>query len=74
MLKRQLCITGINYILQYIQIEKLFSILMMFHNITDLTVLFRSNECSLREQTRRTVPTFLNVSVCAQVFIHSKIL
>ncbi len=74
MLKRQLCITGINYILQYIQIEKLFSILMMFHNITDLTVLFRSNECSLREQIIRTVPKFLNVSVCAQVLIHSKIL
>ncbi len=38
MLKIQLCITGINLILQYIQIEKLFSILIMFHNITDLTV------------------------------------
>ncbi len=34
MLKIQLCITGINYILKYIQIEKLFLILTMFYNIT----------------------------------------
>ncbi len=34
MLKIQLCITGINYTLKYIQIEKLFYILIIFHNIT----------------------------------------
>ncbi len=34
MLKIQLCITEINYTLKYIQIEKLFYILIIFHNIT----------------------------------------
>ncbi len=37
MLKIQLFITGINDILQYIHIEKLFEI-VIFHNITDFTV------------------------------------
>ncbi len=34
MLKIQLCTTEVNYILKYIQIEKLFLILTMFYNIT----------------------------------------
>ncbi len=38
MLKIQLCITGINYILQYIQMEMVFEILIIFPTITVLTV------------------------------------
>ncbi len=38
MLKIQLFITGINDILQYIHIEKLLEIVIIFHNITDFTV------------------------------------
>ncbi len=44
MLKIQLCITGIIYILKYIKLE--FNILI-FHNIT--VVHFLSNKCSIDE-------------------------
>ncbi len=33
-MKIQFCITGINNILKYIKIEKLFQIVTIFHNIT----------------------------------------
>ncbi len=40
MLKNQLCVTGINYILKYIQIEKLVYIVIIFLNITVFTIIF----------------------------------
>ncbi len=40
MLKIQLCITEINYILTYIQIEKSFIIVIIFHNINILYCIF----------------------------------
>jgi len=41
MLKIQLCITGINYILKYTEIV----VIIIFHNITFFTVIFLSNKC-----------------------------
>ncbi len=38
MLQIQLCVTGINYILKYIQIKNVF-LIVIFHNITVFTVL-----------------------------------
>ncbi len=38
MLKMQLCITGINNNLEYIQIKTYFQIVVIFHSITVLTV------------------------------------
>ncbi len=49
--KIQLCITGINYILKYIQIEKLFKIAIIFQNIT-VFIVFRLNKCSLGEHKK----------------------
>ncbi len=40
MLKIQLCITEINYIWTYIQIEKSFIIVIIFHNIIILYCIF----------------------------------
>ncbi len=41
MLKIQLCMTGINYILKYIEIEnKSFEIVIIFHNINVFAVVF----------------------------------
>ncbi len=47
MLKIQLCITGINYTLKYIQIEKLFYILIIFHNITAFFCIFNNINAAL---------------------------
>ncbi len=49
MLETQLFITGINYILQYIQIENRFYIVMFFSTILLFLLYFRSNKCSLCE-------------------------
>ncbi len=43
MLKIKLCISGINYILKYIQIEKSFWIVILFHNITDFEYFYQIN-------------------------------
>ncbi len=45
MLKIQLCITGINYILKYIQIENIFFVIIVIviilYNITEFTVYLK---------------------------------
>ncbi len=45
--KNQFCITGINYVLIYIYIKKLFEIVTIFHNITVCTVFFTQINASL---------------------------
>ncbi len=47
MQKNQFCITGINYVLIYIYIKKLFEIVTIFHNITVCTVFFTQINASL---------------------------
>ncbi len=48
MLKIYFCITGINYILQYIKIEKLFEIVIVFHNICFHCILMRIFDWTLK--------------------------
>ncbi len=64
MLKIQIYITGINYILKYIQIE----VILNCNNITQyycFYCIFWSNKCSLGEQKRLlTDPKHLNGSLC----------
>ncbi len=50
MLKIQLCITGINYILKYINITNCFYIFILFSNITVIITVLWSNKCSLCER------------------------
>ncbi len=49
-------ITGINYILKYIQTEKLFQIVIIFHNIIVL-LYFWSNKCSFGKHKGPCTPS-----------------
>ncbi len=60
MLKIQLCITGINYILTYIQIENSYLKLQYYFTIL-LIWLYFNNKCSLGEQKRVILKRIYNL-------------
>ncbi len=55
MLKIQFCFTRINYILKYIQTENSFQIVIIFHNITELTVFFDQINAVLVSRTLKKI-------------------
>ncbi len=64
MLKIQLCITEINYILKYIQIKKqLNKIVIIFHNFYCIFDQINAALVSRRDLFKKPTPNYLNGSV-----------